>query len=756
LKLFLKYILPVFLLITLQNDLCYSQNHGVIDSLLIELKTAKDTGRSNTLNNLSWEYMKINDLSKARVYSSQALLFSQQLKFSRGIARSYSNIGSIYEANSDLDSALIFYFKSLHVCQKSKDSLRIGIATQKIAFVFFYKTLYDSSEFYDRISLQCREAIKDLKGMATSYNTLGEIYRIRGEYNKALGFHIKALELRESINDKRDISLSLNNIGIIYYYQRNYDQCLEYYQKALKIREDIGNKGEIASTLNNIGLIYFAKKNFEKATEYYLRSIPLFEEIGNESSLSYTYINLADVYDKLDQKNKALQFNIKGLRLAEKTNDLITKSSALINIGNIYKSFGDNAKAVDYLQQGLLISQKVGSKETVLSAYKSLADVYSKKGDFKNAYAYHMKYSDLKDTLLDQETSKQITEIGTKYDTEKKDKEIKLLNKDKILKETEIQKQKAETEKQAAQRNAFIIGFALVLVLALFIFRGYKQKQKANEIIELQKNEVQLQKELVEEKQKEILDSIHYAKRIQGALMASESLLKKNLPEYFVLYKPKDIVSGDFYWANSSGNNFLLCTADCTGHGVPGAFMSLLNISLLNETVIEKKITRPDLILNNVRNEIIRSLNPEGIEIESKDGMDCILCNFDFQKMTLEVACSNNPLWVIPAGNDKKEITELKPDKMPVGIGGGEMKPFSLQKLDLQKGDIIYTFTDGFVDQFGGTKGKKFKYKQLQEIIIANTMFSMNEQKQILDRTFESWRGNLEQVDDVLIIGIKV
>lgn len=231
-----------------------------------------------------------------------------------------------------------------------------------------------------------------------------------------------------------------------------------------------------------------------------------------------------------------------------------------------------------------------------------------------------------------------------------------------------------------------------------------------------------------------------------------------NTKNFFILYKPKDIVSGDFYYAqahkgpDSAHELFYLATADCTGHGVPGAFMSMLGVSALNEAIIEKNISMPDEVLNDIRHSIIASLNPEGSEEEAKDGMDCVLCVYDFENMKLQLAAANNPLWIARGG----KMLEFKPDKMPVGKYGDDLKPFTLQSIDLQKGDIVYSFTDGYADQFGGPKGKKFKYRQLEEKLIENHHLPMEDQKRILGDIFDKWKGNMEQIDDVLIIGIKI
>ena len=278
--------------------------------------------------------------------------------------------------------------------------------------------------------------------------------------------------------------------------------------------------------------------------------------------------------------------------------------------------------------------------------------------------------------------------------------------------------------------------------------------QKVNEAtleIKEQKEQVEEQKQHLEEKHKEITDSINYAERIQRSFMATKETLDTNLENYFIFFKPKDVVSGDFYWAETLQNsNFALATSDSTGHGVPGAIMSLLNISGLEKAI--EKSNEPSIILNETRKTIINRLKRDGSAEGGKDGMDCSLCVYDFKNLKLYVACANNPVWIVRS----TEVIEIKPDKMPVGKHDKQDLPFTQHEVQLQKGDVVYTLTDGFPDQFGGETGKKFLTKNLRELLAANTHLPMQEQKQFLEKTFSNWAGTLEQVDDVTIIGVRV
>jgi serine phosphatase RsbU (regulator of sigma subunit) len=416
------------------------------------------------------------------------------------------------------------------------------------------------------------------------------------------------------------------------------------------------------------------------------------------------------------------------------------------NIGSLYTILKKYKDAESYLLKSLNIADSIGSLEMQTNQHKSLSDLYTKTGKYLLALDHYKKSILIRDSMFNKENTEKLVRSEMNFEFEKK----QAIEKSENEKKEAIARQ--EKQKQRIILFSVVAGLIVVLFFSVSLFNRFKLTEKQKKIIEGQKEEVEKKNEMIEEKQNAILDSINYAKRIQIALLASDKLLKDNLHDYFVLFKPKDIVAGDFYWGSVTPEGFIYVTGDCTGHGVPGAFMSLLNISMLSEAINQKQILRPDLILNHVRREIIQALNPEGSAEESKDGMDVIICKLDLEKMKLEFAAANSSFIIVR----NNEIIHCKCDKMPVGKSYDNNTLFTYNTINLSKGDVIYTFTDGYADQFGGPKGKKYKYKQLENLLLSNSHFSMAEQKQLLDDFFENWKGVLEQVDDVCVIGVRV
>ncbi len=501
------------------------------------------------------------------------------------------------------------------------------------------------------------------------------------------------------------MAVSFNNIGEVYTKQRNFEKSLENHFKALKIYEEGNDKQGIASSNINIGNIYYEQGNYKKELDNYLKAIKIYEEIGDKRAIGATFSNVGIAYIKL----------------------------------------GNYEKSLYYLNQALNISKEIGYKDGIREAYNVLSELYEAKGDFKQAYNYHKLFSDIKDSLLNEQSSKQIAEMNTKYDSEKKDKEL-------IKKDVEINKQNAETEKQNLQRNAFIIGFILVFILAFFIFRSYRQKQTANILLEEKNNLIENQKQLVEEKNIKITASITYAQRIQKAILPSQEMVKSILPDSFIFFKPKNIVSGDFYWMHAiDDSNILYAAVDCTGHGVPGALMSMMGYNLLEQVVKEHQIYEPAMILNELSRMVIESLRQtEGVNTV-KDGMDISLCKINYQNLELEYAGAHNSLYLIRNGL----LTVTKADRRSIGIAA---KPasFSNYKIKLEKGDCLYVFSDGYIDQKGGAKKERFFPQPFQKLLTDIHQMTMDAQHEQLDKIMDDWKGDIEQIDDMLVIGVKI
>ncbi|MCW3084785.1 MAG: hypothetical protein JWP12_2151 [Bacteroidetes bacterium] len=704
-----KILFAAFLLFL--QTLLQAQNPYVDSLKIIIVSTKHDTVKLHAYTELVYEYTA-DDIDSALYFGSVALKKYETNKNQLLVSDLYSALGAAYGYKRDFDNSLLYYQKSLAILKTGTDQAAIAKSYYDIGLVYYYTSKFEPAIQQFLEALKMFEAAKDPKMLPSVYNGLGGIYKDMQNYNDALKYFNKGLVVATANKDTLKMGSCYNNIGSVYDYQDKYDLAIANYTKALEFKKAAHSKRGLPSTLNNIGIVLSKQDKTDEALSYY---------------------------------NQSLEYSIPG-------QDLLSQTVSYDGMGMVYYKKKQYDQALQYLEKSVALAAQVGSQIDLVSSYEKIALCYGAKGNYKKAYDYQQLLLKTKDSVLNSENSMQINEMSAKYESEKKQLQIENLNKDNALKLDEINKQELRSRQQIMLIVFIAIALVLVSVLTFFIFRGYRIKQRSNEIITGQKKEVELQRDLIEAKNIEITDSIFYARRIQRALLASDALLKKNLPEYFVMYKPKDIVSGDFYWANTVNDKFYLSVADCTGHGVPGAFMSLLNISFLNETVIEKKIESPDKILEQVRTQIITALNPEGVETESKDGMDAVVCMFDFKSMWLRFACANNPLWLIR----NNEIKEFAADKMPVGMHYGEQKPFTLQTLGLRKGDLIYLFTDGYADQFGGEGGKKFKYKQLKQLLLDNHQKSLAEQKIMLETTLAKWQGGLEQLDDILIVGIKV
>jgi len=599
------------------------------------------------------------------------------------------------------------------------------------------------------------------RGIANSLCNLGIAYETQGDYFEALNAQIFALKIREEIGDKSGISYSIHYIGDVYFGQSDLsdkislkddynNKALEQFFKALKIAEEIGDKKSIANTYNCIGNSLREKGDYHSALKYYMKTVKIREQNGDEINLSTTFVNIGKLYLKQNDYNNSLEYLFKALKISEELGHKRTIVKALGTIGTNYFIQKKYDKAIEFSQRSLESGRKIGYLEYIAKANKLLSQIYSDENfsgrNSDKALSHYKAFIMEKDSI----DTKKASQLELQFDFDKKEE----------LAKAEHAKQMAISEEEKKKQKVIIWsvagGLLFVLVFAGFIYRTLQTTQKQKIIIEQKEKEAQRQniiiseqKHLVEEKQKEITDSINYAQRLQQAILPPKEFIDKHLLHNFILYKPKDIVAGDFYWAEEIDNLFFIAAADSTGHGVPGAMVSVVCSNALNRAVKEFGLTDTGKILDKTRELVVDTFAKSNAEV--KDGMDISLLCINKQNQKIFWSGANNPLWFV----QDNELNEIKADKQPIGKTDNP-KPFTTHQLEYKVNTTFYLFTDGLADQFGGPKGKKFKYKQFSDLLITNNNLPQNQQSDILNKTFSDWKGDLEQVDDVCVIGIKI
>jgi len=703
------------------------------------------------------------------IYSLFALLFLTEQTFSQ--SRKIDSLRTIYfssahdtiklQALNDLiwpiyannvpDSGIKYGHIAITIAQKNNCLYKLIVAYRRLAICYTNIGNYKLGLKYHNESFDLATKLKSEKDIGIAIGNIGVVYMDLGDGPKALDYNLKSIELKERMKDYSSVQNNYYNIAVIYKDLGELDKALEAAQKSVRISKLSKNNVSLGTAYAGLGMVYKSRKEYDLSEQHYRLAIETNINSENLHDLSNSYSNLGSLYNELKKYDSAMHYLKKCIEVSKKINYRSSIANGCSNMAFSLIRLKRYNEAITFCEESLKTDPEgMGNAEF---ANGLLADAYREIGNFKAAYYAQSLKDKLSDSLEKINRSRDLVKLELKHDYDKRAvaDSVKFAEQEKVnLAEVEVVNVRLDKERTA--RYALIIGLLVLCGFSYFIFTRFRLIKKQNIIIDQQRTEAEKQKHLIEEKQKEILDSIRYAKRIQYALLASDNLLDTNFPEHFVFFKPKDVVSGDFYWATNTPEGFVYITADCTGHGVPGAFMSLLNISKLSETIVEKRIYAPDKILNNVKTEIISVLNPYGSTDESKDGMDAVLCKLELKKMKLQFSAANNSFYVCR----NNELLICKADKLSVGKGHNDNLSFTFNEIELKKGDIIYTFTDGYADQFGGPLGKKFKYKQLEELLLANSEKSMTEQKMVIENTFSAWKGSLDQVDDVCVIGVRV
>jgi serine phosphatase RsbU (regulator of sigma subunit)/Tfp pilus assembly protein PilF len=704
-------VISVTLSVLLWSQVAVAQ----IDSLLqVARNTPDDTSKVFLYFDIADHFHKKDD-TLFLYYMKESYNLSKKIDYNRGMVRYYDELGYYYRQISVYAKALDNHFNAL-----------------KMAKSIGYRS------YLPRIN-----------------NNIGVVYRRLDDYSRAVNYHIEALTIAEEVGDDRSKMYARNSLGNVFSLMKQYDRAMTYFNAALDQAMQSENYRSLAINYNNIGELYEIKGELDEALKYYYKSLEYNRKIDSERGIAICYDCLGSVYLKSGQYNKAASHFKEAISYNRKLNDDYFTAVSLLNSGIAYGNLNNTALAIKYINDALNLADRIGNKATVRDAHYHLSIIYEKQNLSGPAYKNYKAYTNVKDSILNLENTRNISKLQTLYETEKQRNRIEFLEKEKIQKEE-------ANERKTIFILILFIAFFLLGILAIALYRANNIKRKNNKalkdqarVITEKNKELNNQKVELEQSSTKISDSLQYAQKIQQALLPQKSTMNLLFEDYFIFYNPLSAVSGDFYWAGEVAEKTILAVADCTGHGVPGAMMSMLGNSYLNETLRKPYILHASQVLNEMRDMVVSALHQQGVPGESKDGMEMSLVVFDKQTNVLEFASAHLRIYI--ARYQKKssyEIIELKGDRMPIGYYR-KMNEFTDHTIKLNSGDIVYLFTDGYIDQFGGEKGQRFKSKPFKELITRIVGKPMEEQLEILQSTFFDWKGDQEQIDDVLVMGVE-
>ncbi|MCK4662638.1 MAG: tetratricopeptide repeat protein [Bacteroidales bacterium] len=765
-----------------------------IKALNIYKKTNNQKGLGDVYNNIGIIYTYQGDFDKALEYYNKSLRIDIKMK-SKNLAKSYSNIGVIYFYKGDYCNALNNFLECLKIEEKHNIIEGMSYTYNNIGEIYAFQKDYTNALKYYNKSLKIKKEINDINGLASAYFNIGDIYIIKNEFQKALEYNIIALENRKQIDDKNGITNSYIQLGKIYNYLKQYNKALIYLNKSLILAKKIGYPQGIANANNNLGITNINKKKYKTAISHLLKAYEIGIKIKAPLIIKTASNNLSQAYSNINNYQDAYKFHVIYKQISDSAN--IENHTKKITELEMQYEFDKKQKIKKLKDKQLALAHKAELKRqkiiknsfigfsffTLLVAF-FIFRIYRIKKKTNEALEYkNIEIFTQKEEIIAQAKELEITNneleklsiVASETDNGvmimDAEGKIEWLNEGytKMLGYTlnDLLKEKGDNLlKVSAYKNIKDVFRSIYnsknpkIYESENITKSGEKKWVQTTITPILNNNKEIRKLIsidsnitkLKNVEKEIIDSIVYAKRIQNALSPSKEILIKTIHQYFILNKPKGIVSGDFYWFSEIKNKIIIAVADCTGHGVPGAFMSMLGVTLLNKIVNEKGIIKPNEILDRLRNNVIISLHQTGEVGEANDGMDIALITIDKKNNYLEYAGANNSAYLFR----NNELTEIFADKMPIGICQKTGTPFSCRKMSIQTEDIIYLFTDGYADQFGGENEKKFMYKNFKILLKKIHNLPMNEQETSLFKTHKKWKGNNEQVDDILIMGIKI
>jgi len=665
-----------------------------------------------------------------------------QSKDSSLIAIGFSFRGQIFGDKGQSFQSSKEYRNGLGFLKGRSDSLGLSLRRnlfRNLGFSLSKEGKFKEAELVLDSALQIAWTQNDTAAIINTTVVYGQVLKDESKYDQALKLLYSGLALAEKAKDEPGQARLLNNLANVYISQEKLSDALKLYTKSLEIKKRVGTKLDIANTYGNMGVCFYSMKNRDKALMYYDSSLTLKREINDNRGIATTLHNIGLVLIDLGRYDSAEVRVNEALQLRNTIGDLAGVASSQQVLGQIYIETGRCREAISILKEASNSSLQLGALEVHEKTLLRLAEAYACTGEYSLAYDFMQQYRIVHDTSMAQANRKLSAEMQSKYESEQQEAEIRQLKKEKTLGEIQQLLQKDRDR----QRNYFWIAAVIgSLLIVTFLILRARENQKS-------KDKLQNAYSVIEEKNKNITDSIVYAKRIQESILPDLNLFNNAVKDGFVFFKPKDIVSGDFWWMKQNRSSVFIAAADCTGHGVPGAFMSVMCSELLTQATEVMSNPQPEQLLSYTDKGIKRQLKQSNSVESAKDGMDIALVNYDRDKNILRFSGANRPLLHWRNG----AVNIIKGQK--TSLGGSDEKEFTGLEISVEAGDMIYLFTDGYADQFGGPAKKKFKSSSLVKLLNEIGGLSGTEQLEKLQSVFTSWQGDEDQVDDVCVIGFR-
>lgn len=743
-----------------------SQN-SKIDSLKIALNTANtDTSRVNILNEIggklvrkepdtAFKYLKLAEKISEKhldIINVENTELKNDLRklIQRKYARTSFLIANCFAKKREIEAAVPYFKKTLDLYTELNDQKNISLTYHNIGTIYLDLDEYEEALQWLKKGYEIRLKNGSKEEIGSSLAAMGLVYENTGKIKDALNVYEQNLKIYKELKNEYGLSATLMNIANVYHMQNHDSLALHTYEQSLSIRKKLNYKVGISACLNNIGTIFYAWAQYDKALEYFKESLKIKTELDDKYSMVILLRNISSIYSEIKQFKEAYEYGLRSLKIAKEIESKSALAEAYSSLSTTFSNQKKYREALFYAQQYFNLSQEMGNPQTIMYAANDLSVLNKKLGNYKAALELSELSIRMKDSLITEDNKKATYKSKLKYEYEKKAlaDSIKALDEKKVSM-AQLAESNAKLKQEKTQRFALIGGLILLLTFSAVIFNRFKNSQRQKQIIESQKK-------IVDQSQQKIIASINYAKKIQYSILPSGEEIGKYFLQHFIFFKPKDIVSGDFYWFHHENDLSFIVTADCTGHGVPGAFMTMISLANLMEVVVEQKITSPDKILSALHNLIFKSLQQHKGDEYSQDGMDISLAIIDHQTNMLHFAGARNNGYLV----DKEEIRTMK--ATPKSIGGlsvlGEVEPersFKSEQFQLKKDTLVILSTDGFLDQLD-PRDEKFGTDRFKEMLrhLYNNDFKDN--LIFVENTFTNWQDKSTQIDDVLLIGLKL